>query len=114
MTMMNKPTVLASAVTNQSDKLSAYVGTAQLGEDPLPWLYQYPEFYVQSLCWQQAQRTRIVTATPEIDGVTRRMPLVVNVQSKLLPKLRTRTLKTRRGGDPVVPNKNRRTGYSLG
>ena len=86
MTMMNKPTVLASAVTNQSDKISAFVGTAQLGEDPLPWLYQYPGILrTESMLATSAKGLGIVTATPEIDGVTRRIPLVVSVGSKLYP-----------------------------
>ena len=110
MTMMNKPTVLASAVTNQSDKLSAYVGTAQLGEDPLPWLYQYPGILrTESMLATSAKGLGIVTATPEIDGVTRRMPLVVNVQSKLYPNFALELL--RLGvGDPSYQIKTEEQG----
>ena len=110
MTMIYKPTVLASAVTNQSDKLSAYVGTAQLGEDPLPWLYQYPGILrTESMLATSAKGLGIVTATPEIDGVTRRMPLVVNVQSRLYPNFALELL--RLGvGDPSYQIKTEEQG----
>jgi len=110
MTMIYKPTVLASAVTNQSDKLSAYVGTAQLGEDPLPWLYQYPGILrTESMLATSAKGLGIVTATPEIDGVTRRMPLVVNVQSRLYPSFALELL--RLGvGDPSYQIKTEEQG----
>ena len=110
MTMIYKPTVLASAVTNQSDRISAYVGTAQLGEDPLPWLYQYPGILrTESMLATSAKGLGIVTATPEIDGVTRRMPLVVNVQSKLYPNFALELL--RLGvGDPSYQIKTEEQG----
>jgi len=110
MTMTYKPTVLASAVTNQSDKISAFVGTAQLGEDPLPWLYQYPGILrTESMLATSAKGLGIVTATPEIDGVTRRMPLVVNVQSRLYPNFALELL--RLGvGDPSYQIKTEEQG----
>jgi len=85
-TMAIKPTVLASAASTQSQDLSLHVGTAELGEDPRPWLYQYPGILrTESIVALNAKGLGVVTATPEIDGVTRRIPLVVNVQSKLYP-----------------------------
>ena len=85
-TMASKPTVLASAASTQSQELSLHVGTAELGEDPRPWLYQYPGILrTESIVALNAKGLGVVTATPEIDGVTRRIPLVVNVQSKLYP-----------------------------
>ena len=38
--MRKVPTVLASAASAQTSEQGLHVGTAQLGEDPLPWLYQ--------------------------------------------------------------------------
>ena len=62
------------------------MGTAQLGEDPTPWLFKYPGILpTTSTLELKAKGLGLVTATPEIDGVTRRVPLVVNVQSKLYP-----------------------------
>ena len=80
------PTVLATAASTQVSTEGPHVGTAQLGEDPLPWLYQYPGILpTESTLKEKASGIGVVTATPEIDGVTRRIPLVVNVGSKLYP-----------------------------
>ncbi len=84
--MMKVPTVLASAASTQSSKESLHVGTAQLGGDPLPWLYEYPGILrTESTLELSRKGLGLITATPEIDGVTRRIPLVVNVQSRLYP-----------------------------
>ena len=82
-----KPTVLAYAASTQvRDTKAPHVGTAQLGEDPLPWLYEYPGIIpTESTLESKIKGIGVVTATPEIDGVTRRIPLVLNVGSKLYP-----------------------------
>lgn len=86
MRMEYQPTVLASAASTQVTGTNPHVGTAQLGEDPTPWLYQYPGILpTASTLESNAKGLGLVTATPEIDGVTRRIPLVVNVESKLYP-----------------------------
>ena len=84
--MRKIPTVLASAASAQSTEQGLHVGTAQLGEDPLPWLYEYPGIIpTEPTLESKIKGIGVVTATPEIDGVTRRIPLVVNVGSKLYP-----------------------------
>mgnify|MGYP001207524501 CR=1 FL=1 len=84
--MQKVPTVLASAASAQTSEQGLHVGTAQLGEDPLPWLYEYQGILrTESILELNRKGLGLVTATPEIDGVTRRIPLVVNVQSKLYP-----------------------------
>ena len=84
--MNNKPTVIAQAASTQSDKISVHVGTSQLGEDPLPWLYEYPGILrTLPILQATAEGLGLITSAPEIDGVTRRIPLVVNVQSNLYP-----------------------------
>ena len=86
MRMQYKPTVLASAASTQVTGTNPHVGTAQLGGDPLPWLYQYPGILpTTSTLASKTKGLGLITATPEVDGVTRRIPLVVNVQSKLYP-----------------------------
>ena len=86
MRMNQVPTVLASAASTQVTGTNPHVGTAQLGEDPLPWLFEYPGIIpTESTLESKAKGLGLITATPEIDGVTRRVPLVANVQSKLYP-----------------------------
>jgi len=84
--MSYKPTVLATAASTQVTSTGTHVGTAQLGEDPLPWLYQYPGILqpTPSLA-VSAEGKGVVTSSPELDGVTRRVPLVVNSQGSLYP-----------------------------
>jgi len=86
MRMKNNSTVLASAASTQVTGTNPHVGTAQLGGDPLPWLYQYPGILpTESTLESSAKGLGLITVTPEIDGVARRVPLVLNVQSKLYP-----------------------------
>ena len=100
MRMQYKPTVLASAASTQVTGINPHVGTAQLGEDPTPWLFQYPGILpTESMLESKAKGLGLVTATPEIDGVTRRIPLVVNVESKLFPSFALELLRVA-VGDP--------------
>ena len=107
--MSDIPTVLASAVSLQSEKSGPHVGTAQLGEDPTPWLFKYPGIIRTE---RNLSLTRsgagIVTATPELDGVTRRVPLVVNVKDKLYPSFALELLRVGVGD----PSYQLRTGVS--
>ena len=78
MRMNQVPTVLASAASTQVTGINPHVGTAQLGEDPTPWLYQYPGILpTEPTLESKAKGLGVVTATPEIDGVTRRIPLEI-------------------------------------
>tara|TARA_B100000902_G_scaffold193261_1_gene184674 strand:- start:5727 stop:7490 length:1764 start_codon:yes stop_codon:yes gene_type:complete len=98
--MQKVPTVLASAVSNQSEEQGPHVGTAQLGEDPTPWLFKYPGVIrTEKHLALTREGAGIVTATPEIDGVTRRVPLVYNVQNKLYPSFALELLRVG-VGDP--------------
>jgi adenylate cyclase len=84
--MSRIPTVLATAASTQVTSAGSHVGTAQLGEDPLPWLYQYPGILQPTPVLAVSSKGRgVVTSSPELDGVTRRIPLVVNSQEKLYP-----------------------------
>jgi len=92
------PTVLASAASTQVTGTNPHVGTAQIGGDPTPWLYKYPGILpTVSILESKAKGLGLVTATPEIDGVTRRVPLVVNVQSKLYPSFALELLRVGTG-----------------
>ena len=92
------PTVLASAASTQVTGTNPHVGTAQIGGDPTPWLYKYPGILpTVSILESKAKGLGLVTATPELDGVTRRVPLVVSVQSKLYPSFALELLRVGTG-----------------
>jgi adenylate cyclase len=103
------PTVLASAVSIQAEEGGPHVGTAQLGEDPTPWLFKYPGIIrTQKILAHTVSGAGIITATPELDGVTRRIPLVVNVKDKLYPSFALELLRVAVGD----PSYQLRTGLS--
>ena len=112
MRMQYKPTVLASAASTQVTGINPHVGTAQLGEDPTPWLFKYPGILPTAPTLEaKAQGLGVVTATPEIDGVTRRIPLVVNVESKLYPSFALELLRVAIG-DPSYQIKTEEQGLA--
>ena len=107
-----RPTVLASAASTQVTGINPHVGTAQLGEDPTPWLYEYPGILpTESTLASKTKGLGLVTATPEIDGVTRRIPLVVNVESKLYPSFALELLRVA-VGDPSYQLKTTEEGVT--
>ena len=112
MRMQYTPTVLASAASTQVTGTNPHVGTAQLGEDPTPWLFKYPGILPTAPTLEaKAQGLGLVTATPEIDGVTRRIPLVVNVESKLYPTFALELLRVA-VGDPSYQIKTEEQGLA--
>ena len=112
MRMQYTPTVLASAASTQVTGINPHVGTAQLGEDPTPWLYHYPGILpTESTLESSAKGIGVVTATPEIDGVTRRIPLVINVESKLYPSFALELLRVAIG-DPSYQIKTEEQGLA--
>ena len=108
--MSKIPTVLATAASTQVTSTGSHVGTAQLGEDPLPWLYQYPGILQPIPALAVSSKGRgVVTSSPELDGVTRRIPLVVNSQEKLYPSFALELLRVAIG-DPSYQLKTNEQG----
>lgn len=92
------PTILAYTASTQATEGGPHVGTAALGENPRPWLYQYPGILRQlpSLA-EQSAGVGLITTAPEVDGVVRRVPLVVNVDDKLYPSFALEMLRVGTG-----------------
>ena len=84
--MSHTPTVLATAASTQVTSTGTHVGTAQLGEDPLPWLLTYPGILRQTpVLAEYAQGVGLINSAPEVDGVVRRVPVVVAAQGQGQP-----------------------------
>ena len=110
MRMKNTPTVLASAASTQVSTQGPHVGTVQLGEDPIPWLLTYPGILpVTPVLAESVAGQGVVTTSPELDGVTRRIPLVVNAQNKLYPSFALELLRVA-VGDPSYQLKTNEEG----
>jgi len=108
--MFDKPTVLAYAASTQATESGPHVGTAQLGENPLPWLLNYPGILRQlSILQLNAEGVGLINSSPEIDGVVRRMPVVVGSGNKLYPSFPLEMLRVA-VGDPSYQIKTNETG----
>ena len=79
-------TVLAFTASTQATDGGPHVGTAALGENPRPWLFKYPGILRQlPVLAEVSEGVGLITTAPEVDGLVRRIPLVVNVQDNLYP-----------------------------
>ena len=91
-------TILAYTASTQATEGGPHVGTAALGENPRPWLYQYPGILRQlPALAEQSAGVGLITTAPEVDGVVRRVPLVVNVGDKLYPSFALEMLRVATG-----------------
>ena len=85
--LFKSPTVLSFIGSTQTFEQGPHVGTAQLGNgNPSEWLYNYPGILRQvQVLAESADGVGVINSAPELDGVVRRVPLVVTSQNKLYP-----------------------------
>jgi adenylate cyclase len=97
-TFKNYPVVLGSIPSNKTKNTPRVPGSAVLGPEWLDQIVQYPGLIanVPSL-ENSAAGVGIVSTLPEVDGVNRRMPLIVTVDGKLYPALSLETLRVAAG-----------------
>jgi adenylate cyclase len=87
--------ILAQTPTNQNNKPDAVRrGFAAIGSDPAPFAYFWNGAVspIQMLA-DSASGVGVIASTPEVDGVVRRMPMVVNIDNKLYPSLPLETIR---------------------
>jgi adenylate cyclase len=96
--LKNHPVVLGSVPSNKTKNTPRVPGSAVLGPEWLDQIVQYPGLIanVPSL-ENSAVGVGIVSTLPEVDGVNRRMPLIVTVDGKLYPALSLETLRVAAG-----------------
>jgi len=100
------PTVLAYTASNQATQVGPHVGTAQLGGDPSEWLLTYPGILRQQ---HAAEGVGLINSSAEIDGIVRRVPLVVGSQGKIYPSFALEMLRVA-VGDPSYQISTKETG----
>jgi len=83
------PSVIAQTPTTQNKKPDAVRrGVAVIGGDPYIWLFNWPgALSPRPELAQSARGVGTTVTAPEIDGVVRRMPLVVTVNKEYYPSL---------------------------
>jgi len=88
------PVVLGSVPSNKTKNTPRVPGSAVLGPEWLDQIVQYPGLIANvPQLENSAAGVGIVSTLPEVDGVNRRMPLIVAVDGKLYPALSLETLR---------------------
>src|SRR6056300_1267480 len=91
--------VIAQAGTTQTNRNAVPRGVAKIG-DPLPWLYEWPGMLGPiPLLGDNVDGVGVVNTTPEIDGVVRRLPLLMRVGDEVYPSVALEVIRVA-VGDP--------------
>jgi adenylate cyclase len=91
--------VIAQTGTTQTNKNSVPRGVAKIG-DPLPWLFEWPGMLGPiPLLGDNVDGVGVVNTTPEIDGVVRRLPLLMRVGTEVYPSVALEVIRVA-VGDP--------------
>jgi adenylate cyclase len=85
-------------------------GVAKIGEDPAPWTFSWRGGVppIPSLA-EAADGVGVIATTPEIDGVVRRMPMIVRLGEQLYPSMPLETIRVATG-DPSYQIKTSEAG----
>ena len=96
--LKNYPVVLGSVPSNKTKNTPRIPGSAVLGPEWLDQIVQYPGLIANvPVLENSAAGIGIVNTLPEVDGVNRRMPLIVAVDGKLYPSMSMEALRVAAG-----------------
>jgi adenylate cyclase len=94
------PVVLGSVPSQKTKNTPRVPGSAVLGPEWLDQIVTYPGLIANiPQLEKNAAGVGIVNTLPEVDGVNRRVPLIVTVDGKLYPGLALETLRVATGND---------------
>ena len=92
------PVILPSVPSNKTKNIPRVPGSAVLGPEWLDQIVQYPGLIANiSSLENTAAGVGTVNTLPEVDGVNRRLPLIVSIDGKLYPSLALETLRVAAG-----------------
>jgi len=92
------PVILPSVPSNKTKNPPKQPGSAVIGAEHLDQVIQYPGLIANIRSLEaSAVGVGIVSTLPEVDGVNRRLPLVIAVGDKLYPSLSMETLRVAAG-----------------
>jgi adenylate cyclase len=96
--LKNYPVILGSVPSQKTKNHPRNPGSAVLGPEFLDQIVEYPGLIANvSVLENSASGIGIVNTLPEVDGVNRRMPLIVTVDGKLYPSMSMETLRVAAG-----------------
>jgi adenylate cyclase len=97
-TLEQLPVILPNIPSDQNKNTPRVPGSAVLGPEYLNMVVEYPGMIANIPQLEKAAAGVGTTNTlPELDGVNRRLPLIVSVQEKLYPSLSLETLRVAAG-----------------
>jgi len=97
-TLKHYPVILPSVPSDRTRNSPRNPGAAVLGPEFLDQIVQYPGLIANvPVLENNAYGVGIVNTLPEVDGVNRRLPLIVSVEEKLYPSLAMETLRLAAG-----------------
>ena len=101
-TLKRVPVVLSSVPAVKTKNQPRNPGSAVMNSEHLDQIVQYPGLIANvSVLESAAAGIGITNTLPEVDGVNRRLPLVVTVGDKLYPSLAMETLRVAAGDNTV-------------
>ena len=104
--------VIAQTGTTQGvNKNAVPRGVAKIG-DPMPWLFEWPGMLGPiELLGLNADGVGVISTVPEIDGVVRRVPLIMRVGNETYPSVAMETIRVA-VGDPSYQVKTQEGGIT--
>ncbi len=100
--LKNYPVILGSVPSDKTKNTPRNPGSAVLGPEWQDQIVQYPGLIANiPQLENSAAGIGIVSTMPEIDGVNRRLPLVVSVDGKLYPSMSMEVLRVAAGDNTV-------------
>ena len=103
--------VVGQVGTTQTNKNAVPRGVAKIG-DPMPWLFEWPGMLGPiSIIGDNADGVGVLNTAPEIDGVVRRLPLLMRVGDEVYPSMAIETIRVATG-DPSYQVKTEQGGIT--
>ena len=103
--------VVAQVGTTQTNKNAVPRGVAKIG-DPMPWLFEWPGMLGPiPIIGDNVDGVGVLNTAPEIDGVVRRLPLLMRVGDEVYPSMAIETIRVATG-DPSYQVKTEEGGIT--
>lgn len=103
--------VIGQTGTSQTNKNAVPRGVAKIG-DPMPWLFEWDGMLGPiEILGQNADGVGVLNTVPEIDGVVRRLPLIMRVGNETYPSMAMEIIRVA-VGDPSYQVKSNEGGIS--
>src|SRR6056300_715486 len=103
--------VIAQVGTTQTNKNAVPRGVAKIG-DPMPWLFEWPGMLGPiPIIGDNVDGVGVLNTAPEIDGVVRRLPLLMRVGDEVYPSMAIETIRVATG-DPSYQVKTEQGGIT--